>query len=62
MNFISSKDANDEQVMHSKSDNINVMTYDSANEVIDKNFESLLSRYQIGLEASMMGSDFLFWC
>ena len=62
MNFISSKDANDEQVMHSKSDNINVMTYDSANEVIDKNFESLLSRYQIGLEASMMGSDFIFWC
>ena len=34
--------------MHSKSDNINVMTNDSANEVIDKNFESLLSRYQIG--------------
>ena len=62
MNFTSSKDANDEQVMHSKSDNINVMTYDSANEVIDKNFESLLSRYQIGLEASMMGSDFIFWC
>ena len=46
--------------MHSKSDNINVMTYDRANEVIAKNFESLLSRYQIGLEASMMGSDFIF--
>ena len=29
-----SKDNDEEQVMHSKSDNIEVMTYDDANEVI----------------------------
>ena len=46
--------------MHSKSDNIEVITYDNANEVIKEIFESLLSRYQIGLETSMKGSDFIF--
>ena len=31
INFISSKDIDEEQVMHSKSDNIEVMTYHNAN-------------------------------
>ena len=44
INFISSKDINEEQLMHSKSDNIEIMTYDSTNEVIEEIFESLLSR------------------
>ena len=57
-NFLSSKDTNEEQVMHSKSDNIEVMIYDDTNEVIEKNFELLLSRYQIGLETSMNDTDF----
>ena len=57
-NFFSSKDTNEEQVMHSKSDNIEVMIYDDTNEVIEKNFELLLSRYQIGLETSMNDTDF----
>ena len=57
-NFLSSKDTNEEQVMHSKSDNIEVMIYDNTNEVIEKNFELLLSRYQIGLETSMNDTDF----
>ena len=34
------------------------MTYHNANEVIKEIFELLLSRYQIGLETSMRGSDF----
>ena len=46
--------------MHSKSDNIEVMTYDNTNEVIKEIFELLLSRYQIGLETSMRGSYFIF--
>ena len=46
--------------MHSKSYNIEVMTYDNANEVINEIFELLLSMYQIGLETSMRGSDFIF--
>ena len=34
--------------MHSKSDDIEIMIYDKANEVNKELFESLLSRYQIG--------------
>ena len=49
-----------EQVMHSKSYIIEVMTYDNANEVIDKIFESFCSRYQIRLEAPLKGNDFIF--
>ena len=36
------------------------MSYDNANEVVNELFESLLSRYKIGLEISMRGSDFIF--
>ena len=45
--------------MHSKSDNMEVMTYDNANEVIEEIFESLFSRYQIGLETLTKGSGFI---
>ena len=44
--------------MHSKNDNTEFITYDNANDVVDKLFESLLSRYQIDLEIAMRG--FLF--
>ena len=47
--------------MHSKSDNIEIMINDKA-KVVKGRFQSLLSRYQIGLEASMRGSDFIFDC
>ena len=60
MNFISSKDVNEEHVMHLKSDNIEFTLYDNANGVFNKLFESLLSRCQIGLETSMRGGDFIF--
>ena len=43
----------EEQIMHSKSDNIEVMTYDNENKVINEILESFLSRNQIGLETSM---------
>ena len=46
--------------MHSKSDNIELMPYDNANEFVNELFESLLSRYQIVLETSMRGNDFIF--
>ena len=36
------------------------MTYDNTDEVIEEIFESLLSRYQIGLKTSMKRSDFIF--
>ena len=43
-NFISSKDVDEERVIHSKSDNIEFIPYDNANEVVNELFESLLSR------------------
>ena len=60
INVISSKDVDEEPVMHSKSDNIEFMLDNNANEVVNELFESLLSRYKIGLETSMRGSDFIF--
>ena len=50
INFISSRDFNEEHIMHSKSDNTEFMTYDNANDVPDEIYELLLLRYQIGLE------------
>ena len=50
---MSSKDNDEERVMYSS---------DKAHEVIEELFQSLLSRYQIGLETSMKGSDFIFDC
>ena len=46
--------------MHSKSDNIEFMPYDNANKFVNELFESLLSRYQIGLETSMRERVILF--
>ena len=62
INFISSKDTDEERVMHAKSDNIEITIYDKADEVIEELYESLLRRYQIGLETSMKGIDFIFDC
>ena len=60
IDFISSKDTDDEVVMHSKSNNTEIMIYNKADEAIEELFESLLNGYQIGLETSMQGSDFIF--
>ena len=57
--FISSKDVDEERVMHSTSGNTKLVPYDNANEVVNELFELLLSRYQIGLETSIKGSDFI---
>ena len=48
--------------MHSKSDNIEIMINDKADEVIEELFQSFLSRYQIRLEISIRRSDFIFDC
>ena len=46
--------------MHSSSDSIKFTTYSDANDVIEKLFHSLCSKYQYGLETSIKGSDFIF--
>ena len=45
----------EERVMHSKSDNVEIMITDEADEVIEKLFESLKNIYQNNL-GSMRGS------
>ena len=53
INFISSKDSDKEDVTHSKNRQSSWSW---------ELFQSLFSRYQVGLETSMKGSDFLFDC
>ena len=50
INFISSKDNDEVHVIHSKSNNIEITTYDKAYEAIKELFESLLKIYKIRLE------------
>ena len=44
-NLISPKDTDKEHVMHLKSDKIEIMIYDKADEVFQERFESPLCRY-----------------
>ena len=50
------------RVMHSDSDNLEIMIYNKAEKVIQELFDSRLSRYQTGLEEFMKGSDFISDC
>ena len=61
-NFVSSKDTDEQHEMHSKNDNIEITIHDKAYEIIKELFKSLPNRYQIGLEISMRGSDFICVC
>ena len=56
--FFASIDVEKECVMQTKSDNIKFKFYNDANKVADKLFESLSSRYQVNLDASVTGNDF----
>ena len=58
-NFISSIDNDEVSVMRSKSNNIEIMINDEADEVIKELFDSLKNRYQNNLE-SMKGGEFVF--
>ena len=60
INFISSKNSDKTRTMHTKSNNITIMIGNETDEIIKKHFESLLQRYQKGLEESMKGSEFIF--
>ena len=59
---MSSKDNDEERVMYSKSDNIELIINDKPDEVTQELFQSLLSWHQIRLETSMKGSNFIFDC
>ena len=50
INFISSKDDEEEHVLHSRSDSVIFTSYDDANEVVDNLLELLRSIYQENLD------------
>ena len=58
-NFISSKQNDEECVIHSKSNKMKIMINNEADEVIKDFFDSLKSRYQNNLQ-SVKGSEFIF--
>ena len=61
INFISSKPDSDEtHIMHTKSDNIEIMIGSDTDEVIEELFKSLLREYQENLEKKVSGSEFVF--
>ena len=60
MFFLFFYDAEEECVIHSKSNNIKFTSYNDTNEVVDELFKSLRSKYQRNLETSMRASDFIF--
>ena len=59
---MSSKDDDEERVMHSRSNNIELMINDGEDKAIEELFQSVLSRGQIGLETSIKSSNFVFVC
>ena len=58
--FVSSTDSDEDRLMHSKSDNIEVIINDEADQVIKELFHSLVNRYQNNLE-SMEGGRVCLW-
>ena len=61
INFISSKPDSDEtRIMHTRSNNIEIMIGSDTNEVIEELFNSLLQGYQENLEEKLSGSEFVF--
>ena len=60
INFISSKDSDETRNMHTKSDKIEIMMGSETDDITDELFESLLQKYQEGLEESMRASEFIF--
>ena len=51
-NIISSRDTDEERVMQSKGDSLEVMFNDKADKVSEETFQLLFSGYKIGLETS----------
>ena len=61
INFISFKrDSIETRIMHTKSDNLEIMIGSDKNEVIEDLFKSLLQSFQENLEKKMKGSEFNF--
>ena len=57
--FISFIDKNETQLMHTKSDNVEIMNVTDTSDAINKLINSFMNRYQ-GLETTMKGSSYIF--
>ena len=60
INFISSKDSDENRTMHTKSNNVEIMIGSEIDEIIEVLFEFFLQKYQEGLDESMRGSEFVY--
>ena len=58
--FISFIDRNKTQVMHTKSDNVEIMNGTDTSDAIHKRIDSFMKRCQEGLETKMKGSSYIF--
>ena len=58
--FVSPIDANETHVVHTKSDNIEIMISIETSDAINELFNTFRRRYQEGLETKMKGSSFTF--
>ena len=58
--FISFIHKNETQVMHTKSDNVEIMNGTDTSDAINKLINSFMERYQEGLETKMKGSSYIF--
>ena len=58
--FISFIDKNGTQVMHTRSDNVEIMNGTDTNDAINKFINSFMKRYQEGLETKIKGSSYIF--
>ena len=60
INFISSLGADESRKMHTKSDNVEIMTGIETRDAINELFKYFFKRYQEGLQTKMKGSSFTF--
>ena len=58
--FISFIDKNETQVMHTKTDNVEIINGTDTSDAINKLINSSMKRYQEGLETKMKGSSYIF--
>ena len=57
--FVSFVDRNETQVMHVKSENIEIMNGTDTSDAINELIDSFMKRYQEGLETKMKGSSYI---
>ena len=60
INFISSKDSDEIRIMRAKSNDMEIMMVIEIDEINEEPFESLLQKYQEGLEEKIRESEFAF--